>query len=92
MIKRGPISYVVDGVEYKMTEEEVEQYLALYLKEYLSSIENLTAKEKADAVKWFNAGNDIMDNPWYLYTEFGYPMDYISAKRFNDTINICDCS
>lgn len=38
--------------------------------------------EYQELCQWVQAGNSPYDNGWYIATDAGTPMDYISAKRF----------
>jgi len=55
--------------------------------EYVKTIGNITKIERKNLNEWVSGGNNIYDKPYFLYTEFGYPMDYITANRIhNDMI------
>ena len=51
------------------------------LKEYEQSISDLTDKEREGLHDWVSAGNSVYENPYYVATEGGYPVDYIEALR-----------
>ena len=42
----------------------------------------MTDAEYRELCEWVQAGNSPYDNGWYIATDAGTPMDYISAKRF----------
>ena len=42
----------------------------------------MTDTEYRELCEWVQAGNSPYDNSWYIATDAGTPMDYISAKRF----------
>lgn len=60
--------------------KELQALLANDLKQYEKEV--LMSKEEArELQQWVQAGNSPYDNGWYITTEHGTPMDYISAKR-----------
>lgn len=44
----------------------------------------LSADELDELEQWVSSGHSPYDNGNYLYTEFGTPMDFISAMRFQE--------
>ena len=40
-----------------------------------------SAEEQRQAWNWVRQGENLFDNPWFLYDGFGQPMDFISAMR-----------
>jgi hypothetical protein len=49
-------------------------------KAYLAKLKT-TPEERGKVRSWVNRGNSVYANPWLLYSESGYPMDFISAMR-----------
>ena len=67
-------------------------YLRAELKEYMKTIGGLSATEKQELRAWVADDNSVYDNPFLLYGEDGWPMDYINASRvetemYDDYIN-----
>lgn len=52
------------------------QEVLAYLKHQQAS-----AEEQRQAWNWVHQGENLFDNPWFLYDESGQPMDFISAMR-----------
>ena len=50
------------------------------LRRYVKEIQ-MTDLEYQELCEWVQAGNSPYDNGWYIATDAGTPMDYISAKR-----------
>lgn len=51
--------------------------------EILAFLERLGASqdECRETWRWIRQGHNLYDNPWFLYNESGWPMDYVSALR-----------
>lgn len=60
--------------------EEERQFLIDEKKTYLAKIKT-TPEERGKVRSWVNKGNSVYSNPWLLYSESGYQMDYIRALR-----------
>lgn len=52
-----------------------------YLKE-----NNATKDERREVWQWVHRGVDIHDNPWLYAWSGGFPMDLISALRFDQEL------
>ena len=52
-----------------------------YLKE-----NNATKQERREVWQWVHRGVDIHDNPWLYAWSGGFPMDLISALRFDQEL------
>ncbi len=52
------------------------QEVLAYLKQQQASPE-----EQRQAWNWVRQGENLFDNPWFLYDGSGQPMDFISAMR-----------
>ena len=52
------------------------QEVLAYLEQQKASTE-----ERRLAWNWVRQGENLFDNPWFLYDESGQPMDFISAMR-----------
>jgi hypothetical protein len=48
--------------------------------EYMVKTE-MTPPERQELLDWIKDGNSAYDNPWDLYDDSGYRMDYIEAMR-----------
>lgn len=60
------------------TKREVMNYLA----------ENdATKEERREVWQWVHRGMDVYSNPWHYAWSGGYPMDLISALRFDSELN-----
>lgn len=64
----------------KKIEAEKKDFLKKRLREYKAATE-MTKEEQKELEKWVADGHDPFDNPWYIYGENGWPMDYIQALR-----------
>lgn len=42
----------------------------------------MTMEELRELEKWVASGRSPYDNGDYIYTDYGYPMDFVSAMRF----------
>ena len=51
------------------------------LQRYIKEVQ-MTNAEYRELCEWVQVGNSPYDNGWYIATDAGTPMDYISAKRF----------
>ena len=51
------------------------------VKAYLKRYPDATAEEKQDLLKWVMAGFSVGDNPYRLYDDAGFPMDFIAGCR-----------
>ena len=68
-------------------EKERRAFLKKELKEYEKSIIDITPDEQRELREWVKKGRSCYDNPWYISTENGWPVDYIEASRtFNDIL------
>lgn len=50
------------------------------LQRYAKEVE-MSKSEYEELCQWVQAGHSPYDNGWYMVTDWGAPMDYISAKR-----------
>ena len=48
--------------------------------EYLKN-NDMMPLERQELLAWIKDGNSVYDNPWLLYEEQGYLMDYLTAMR-----------
>ena len=51
------------------------------IKTYLGRYPDATFEEKKELFKWVMAGCSIGDNPYRLYDDDGFPMDFIAGCR-----------
>jgi len=65
----------------KLTGED-KAYLRKLMKDYLKEIPDATPEEKAELKEWVTTGHSPYDNPYSVWGEDGFPLDYISAIRF----------
>ena len=63
---------------------DIQAFLYDELRQYYTMIGAMTVGERAELCKWINDGNSPYDNPYLLYEENGYPMDYINAVRITE--------
>ena len=42
---------------------------------------DLSDEERCSLYEWVSEGNAACDNPWYMASENGAPMDYVTAMR-----------
>ena len=52
-----------------------------YLEKHSASPE-----ERRQTGRWVRQGHDLSENPWFLYEESGWTMDFISAMRVIDEL------
>ena len=62
--------------------KEERVYLRSLIKAYLIKIPDATPEEKVELNAWVMSGHDPYDNPYSVWGEHGFPLDYISALRF----------
>ena len=54
------------------------------LKQYEKEVQ-MNKKELQELHRWVQEGHSPYDNGWYIATDYGTPMDYISAKRLMES-------
>ena len=54
------------------------------LKKYKAEIGSMSPEEQKELREWVDAGNSPYDNPYLLYGDDGWPMDFINADRTAD--------
>ena len=69
----------------KSIPREVRQLLENDLKQYKTEVK-MSNSEYAELRQWVQEGHSPYDNPWYIATEDGIPVDYISAKQVIECI------
>ena len=62
-------------------------YLRQIIQEYLKTVPDASAEEKAALREWVLTKHSPYDNPWFICGENGYPLDYIAASRFWEDID-----
>ena len=65
----------------KYSTKELQRIRRKELKQYEATIGPLTPEERKELHAWVSRGRSVYDNPDYLYTENGYPFDFITAIR-----------
>ena len=65
----------------KLSKED-RAYLRKLMKDYLKKVPDATPEEKAELKVWVMGGHDPYDNPYSVWGEDGFPLDYITAVRF----------
>lgn len=65
----------------KSVSKDLRTLLSKSLQRYVKEV-RMTDTEYRELCEWVQAGNSPYDNSWYIATDAGTPMDYISAKRF----------
>jgi len=68
----------------KYTKKDVRDMLRKELKEYEAVFGYITPEERKGLCEWVAADNSVNDNPYLLYGENGWSLDYINAIRIND--------
>ena len=68
---------------HKHVPQESREVLAEQLRKYEKEME-MTPNERRALHKWVAAGNSPYDNGDYIYGENGWPMDFVSALRFEE--------
>jgi len=71
----------------KNIEADKRDFLSKRLHEYEAATE-MTEEERKELREWVADGHDPLDNPWYIYGENGWPMDYIQAMH--ETMWMCE--
>ncbi len=66
------------------TAKEIKAFVRQEYREYLRTIGELTDEEKKDLREWVADGNSVQENPYLLYGENGWPMDFITGCRIGD--------
>lgn len=66
---------------HKSVSEECKELLVGQLEKYKSETE-MTKEERKELHKWVAAGNSPYDNGDYIYSDNGWPMDFVHACRF----------
>ena len=51
---------------------------------YLLTVNDATESELHYLQKWVDDGNSVYDNPYYLFNDRGFPMDFIQALRADE--------
>ncbi len=59
---------------------QLQQILRNDLAVYESSFD-LTDEERRSLYEWVSEGNAVCNNPWYMASENGAPMDFVTAMR-----------
>ena len=59
---------------------QLQQILRNDLAAYESRFD-LSDEERCSLYEWVSEGNAACDNPWYMASENGAPMDYVTAMR-----------
>jgi hypothetical protein len=67
----------------KKVTEECRELLLRQLERYESEME-MTKEERKELHKWVSKGNSPYDNGDYIYSDNGFPMDFVNAGRFVD--------
>ena len=71
----------------RYTNEDRKAFLRKELGKYEVAIGKMTADERNELREWSANGNSVYDNPYLLYGENGFPMDYIQATRFAEDMS-----
>lgn len=66
---------------HKNVPQENRDVLSEQLKKYEKEVA-MTSDERRELHKWVSAGNSPYDNGDYIYSENGWPMDFVNAMRF----------
>jgi len=68
----------------KYSAKERQDILRRDLKEYESTIEDLTEEERKNLREWLKSGESPFDNPYIMHKDRGEVMDYITAIRITE--------
>jgi len=68
------------------SKKEIRCFLRRELTEYKRKIGHITPDEKEALNEWVATGNSVYDNPYGIYGEHGFAMDYIWAIRNYDEL------
>ena len=60
---------------------DLKQYLAVKMKQYLTLVPDATPEEISDLKDWVSQGNSPYSNPWYIADERGTELPFIEARR-----------
>lgn len=73
----------VDPETLKEWETELRRKDQRDMRKYLKQkFPDATLEEKKALRIWVRSGHSLFENGWYVVTDFGGPMDFISAMRF----------
>jgi len=72
----------------KYTKKDLKDILRKELKKYKAEIGSITPEEQKELHEWVAAENSPYDNPYWLYGDNGYPMDFIDAMRTDEDMRI----
>lgn len=70
---------------HKNVSAEMQEVLKEELKQYKKEM-TLTKEELRELNKWVASGRSPYDNGDYIYTDYGCPMDFVSALRFMEEL------
>ena len=66
---------------HKSVSKDLRTLLSKDLQRYVKEVQ-MTDTEYRELCEWVQSGHSPYDNGWYIATDAGTPVDYISAKRF----------
>jgi len=66
---------------YDYPDGDVREALQHELALFEASFGKFKPYERKGLREWVACGNSVFDNPYYLYDDSGWPMDFVSAKR-----------
>ena len=72
---------LAEGSAMKWSKED-QAYLRSLIKVYLKSVPDAMPEEKAELEAWVMSRHGPYDNPYYVWGENGFPLDFFSAARF----------
>ena len=68
---------------HKNVPQENRELLTAQLKQYEKEMP-MTSEERRELHKWVASGRSPYDNGDYIYGDNGYPLDFVSAMRFEE--------
>ena len=71
-------------MKIKRLERQLRAILYKDLKEYIAVIGSLTGDEEIELREWVAKGNSVKNNPYLLYDESGWPIDFINGCRIGN--------
>jgi hypothetical protein len=72
------------SIKFKKSVDKEIRYILLEDLNKYETATVMTDSERDELYKWVADGNSPYDNPSLYYTESGWPMDFIEARRFGE--------
>lgn len=62
------------------TDKERRKILRQELKDYIST-RKVTPDDLKELREWIRSGHSVYENPWFIYGENGWPLDFLAAAE-----------